>query len=33
MIGVHSRTRSDFLGNALRLPWVGREEATSRRRR
>jgi len=27
MIGVHSRTRSDFLSNALRLPWVGREEA------
>jgi branched-chain amino acid transport system ATP-binding protein len=26
MIGVHSRTRSDFLSNALRLPWVGREE-------
>ena len=23
MIGVHSRTRSDFLSNALRLPWVG----------
>ena len=27
MVGVHSRTRSDFLSNALRLPWVGREEA------
>jgi branched-chain amino acid transport system ATP-binding protein len=27
MIGVHSRTRSDFLSNALRLPWVRREEA------
>ena len=26
MIGVHSRTRSDFLSNALRLPWVAREE-------
>ena len=26
MVGVHSRTRSDFLSNALRLPWVGREE-------
>ena len=22
MVGVHSRTRSDFLSNALRLPWV-----------
>jgi branched-chain amino acid transport system ATP-binding protein len=30
MIGVHSRTRSDFLSNALRLPWVGREEARTR---
>jgi branched-chain amino acid transport system ATP-binding protein len=26
MVGVHGRTRSDFLSNALRLPWVGREE-------
>jgi len=26
MIGVHARTRSDFLSNALRLPWVTREE-------
>src|SRR5947208_3653847 len=26
MIGVHSRTRSDFFSNALRPPWVGREE-------
>lgn len=26
MVGVHSRTRSDFLSNALRLPWVSREE-------
>ena len=26
MVGAHSRTRSDFLSNALRLPWVGREE-------
>lgn len=26
MIGMHSHTRSDFLSNALRLPWVGREE-------
>src|SRR5260370_19802350 len=30
MIRVHARTRSDFLSNALRLPWVGREEAASR---
>ena len=30
MIGVHARTRSDFLSNALRLPWVGREERTMR---
>ncbi len=26
MVGVHGRTHSDFLSNALRLPWVGREE-------
>ena len=26
MVGVHARTRSDFLSNALRLPWVAREE-------
>jgi branched-chain amino acid transport system ATP-binding protein len=26
MVGVHPRTRSDFLSNALRLPWVTREE-------
>jgi branched-chain amino acid transport system ATP-binding protein len=26
MTGVHSQTRSDFLSNAMRLPWVGREE-------
>ncbi len=26
MIGVHPRTRSDFLSNALGLPWVLREE-------
>ena len=32
MIGVHGRTRSDFLSNALRLPWVGREEAEIRER-
>ena len=32
MIGVHGRTRSDFLSNALRLPWVTREEAEIRER-
>jgi len=26
MVGAHARTRSDFLSNALRLPWVTREE-------
>ena len=26
MVGVHGKTRSDFLSNALRLPWVRREE-------
>lgn len=26
MIGGHCRTKSDFISNALRLPWVGREE-------
>jgi branched-chain amino acid transport system ATP-binding protein len=31
MVGVHSRTRSDFLSNALALPWVGREERQTRR--
>jgi branched-chain amino acid transport system ATP-binding protein len=30
MIGVHSRTGSDFLSNALRLPWVSREERAIR---
>lgn len=30
MIGGHSRTRSDFLSNALSLPWVGREERALR---
>src|SRR5712691_485662 len=30
MVGVHSRTRSDFLSNALRLPWVGREARAMR---
>ena len=32
MVGVHCRTRSDFLSNALRLPWVGREERMTRER-
>src|SRR6266481_6155493 len=32
MVGVHATTRSDFLSNALRLPWVGREEAEIRER-
>jgi branched-chain amino acid transport system ATP-binding protein len=31
MVGVHSRTRSDFLSNACRLPWVGREESDTRK--
>ena len=30
MIGVHARTASDFFSNALRLPWVGREERVIR---
>ncbi len=30
MVGVHSRTRSDFASNALKLPWVGREERAAR---
>ena len=30
MTGLHARTRSDFLSNALRLPWVGREKETMR---
>jgi len=30
MVGVHARTRSDFLSNALRLPWVSREERMMR---
>jgi branched-chain amino acid transport system ATP-binding protein len=30
MVGVHARTRSDFLSNALRLPWVAREERQMR---
>jgi branched-chain amino acid transport system ATP-binding protein len=32
MIGAHSRTRSDFLSTAVKLPWVGREEVACRRR-
>jgi branched-chain amino acid transport system ATP-binding protein len=31
MVGVHCRTRGDFLSNALALPWVGREEHATRR--
>ena len=30
MVGVHSRSRSDFFSNAVRLPWVGREESEIR---
>src|SRR5262245_2409193 len=30
MVGVHARTHTDFLSNALRLPWVGREEREMR---
>jgi branched-chain amino acid transport system ATP-binding protein len=30
MIGVHCRTRSGFFSNALRVPWVGREERFAR---
>ena len=30
MVGVHSRTRSDFLSNVLRLPWVTAEERAIR---
>ena len=30
MVGVHGRTRSGFVGNALRLPAVRREEAATR---
>src|SRR5437773_425841 len=32
MIGAHSRTRSDFLSNALKLGWVAREETECRAR-
>jgi branched-chain amino acid transport system ATP-binding protein len=30
MVGVHGRTRSDFVSNAFRLPWVKHEEAEIR---
>jgi branched-chain amino acid transport system ATP-binding protein len=30
MVGVHARTRSDFLSNALRLPWVAHEDRMMR---
>ena len=30
MVGAHCRTSSDFLSNALKLGWVGREEAHCR---
>ena len=32
MVGGHSTTKSDFLSNALRLPWVTREEQDLRDR-
>ena len=32
MIGAHCQTRSGFLSNALRLPWVRREEDDAHRR-
>ncbi len=32
MVGGHSTTKSDFLSNALRLPWVSREERGLRQR-
>lgn len=32
MVGQHSRTRSGYIANALRLPSVGHEEAAVRRR-
>ena len=32
MIGGHSLTRADYLSNALRLPWIRREEAGLRER-
>ncbi|HTY79713.1 MAG TPA: ABC transporter ATP-binding protein [Candidatus Bathyarchaeia archaeon] len=30
LVGVHSQTRSDFASNALKLPWVRREESRAR---
>ncbi|MBL29524.1 MAG: high-affinity branched-chain amino acid ABC transporter ATP-binding protein LivG [Rhodospirillaceae bacterium] len=30
MVGCHSRTRADFLGSALRLPWIRSEESRAR---
>jgi len=30
LVGVHSQTRGDFASNALKLPWVGREEGRAR---
>jgi branched-chain amino acid transport system ATP-binding protein len=30
LVGVHGRTRSDFASNALKLPWVAREEQVAR---
>ncbi len=32
MVGMHSRTRSDLLSNALRLPWAARDERSSRQK-
>ena len=32
MIGGHCRTKSDFVSNALRLPWVKREEIELKKR-
>src|SRR5918994_6317930 len=32
LIGAHCRGRSDFLSEALRLPWIGREERRVRAR-
>jgi branched-chain amino acid transport system ATP-binding protein len=30
LVGIHSRTRGDFASNALKLPWIGREESRAR---
>ncbi len=32
MVGMHCRTKSDLLSNALRLPWAVKEERTARER-